>query len=390
MSQPASNSPNGTTHPTESKLESLPVQPSGDDSAKNTSNSPVGKGCNRPAAEARTDSVPEDSTAARESHPDRIARPPKLLDQVRHRLRVMHRMMSTEKQYVSWIRRYILFHRKRHPREMGKKEIEQFLTHLAVDGKVAASTQTQALAALLFLYKEVLKIPVETLEGVVRAKKPKRLPVVFSAAEANVVIAQLDGTSRLMASLLYGSGLRLKECLRLRVKDLDFERREITVRDGKGAKDRVTILPQRLIEPLRAHLDSVYHQHEAALEAGCGGVYLPQALERKYPQAPNQGAWQYVFPADQPSVDPRTGRRRRHHLGEGVLQGAVRRAIDRAGVDRHASCHTFRHSFATQLLLGGTDIRTVQDLLGHKDVRTTQVYTHVIGTNRLGVRSPID
>jgi integron integrase len=329
-------------------------------------------------------------TAGGHEHVASESRPPKLLDQVRNRLRVMHRAIGTEKQYVSWIRRYIIFHDKRHPREMGKKEIEQFLTHLAVNGNVAASTQNQALAALLFLYKEVLELPVELVENVVRAKKPKRLPAVFSASEATAVLGQLEGTPRLMASLLYGSGLRLQECLRMRVKDLDFARCEITVRNGKGAIDRVTILSRRLIEPLRAHLENVRQRHQAAMDAGYGGVYLPDALERKYPNAWTQWAWQYVFPADRPSRDPRSGKRRRHHLGEGMLQSAVRQAIDRVGVDRHASCHTFRHSFATHLLMAGTDIRTVQELLGHKDVRTTQVYTHVIGTNRVGVHSPLD
>jgi integron integrase len=324
------------------------------------------------------------------SKPDKQPNPPKLLDQVRHRLRLKHHAASTEKQYVSWIRRFILYHDKRHPRELGRKDIERFLTHLAVERNVASSTQNQALAALLFLYREVLEQPFEWLEDVVRAKKPKRLPVVFSKPEAEAVLLQLNGLNWIMAMLLYGSGLRLKECLRLRVKDLDFEQLEITVRDGKGAKDRVTILPRRVVTPLQEHLATVRQQHEIAIQSGYGGTYLPAALEQKYPRASLEWPWQYVFPAKHPSRDPRSGTYRRHHLGESVLQGAVKQAIARAKIQKHAGCHTFRHSFATQLLAAGTDIRTVQELLGHQDVRTTQIYTHVLGTNRAAVRSPAD
>lgn len=318
--------------------------------------------------------------------------PPKrrLLDQVRDRCRVRHLALSTEHAYVGWIRRFILFHGKRHPLEMGRAEIEAFLTHLAVNAHVAASTQNQALSALLLLYREVLQREFGWLEGVVRAKKPKRLPVVFSPEEAMAVLGQLQGVRWLMGVLLYGAGLRLEECLRLRVKDLDFERRQVTVRDAKGEKDRMTLLPGVMVDALKEHLVRVRERHERALREGCGGVELPYALARKYPQADREWGWQYVFPAERASRDPRSGAWRRHHYDPSFLQKAVRVAIRRAGITKHAGCHTFRHSFATHLVADGVDIRTVQELLGHKDVKTTQIYTHVLKLNGFAVKSPAD
>jgi integron integrase len=259
-----------------------------------------------------------------------------------------------------------------------------------VDGQVAASTQNQALSALLFLYREVLEQDFGWLKDVVRAKKPKRLPVAFTPEEAIAIIEQLQGVRRLMGLQLYGGGLRLMECLRLRVKDLDFERLQVTVREGKGKKDRVTLLPEAIIEPLQQHLIRVRQDHERALQRGFGGVELPHALGHKYPHAHRQWGWQYVYPAAQPSIDPRSGARRRHHLDPSYLQKAVAAAIRKLGIQKHAGCHTFRHSFATHLLAEGTDIRTVQELLGHEDVRTTQIYTHVLRQNGFAVRSPVD
>ncbi len=318
-------------------------------------------------------------------------KPRKLLDRVRDMLRVKHYSIRTEKSYVSWIRRYILFHGKRHPKDMGVPEIEAFLTHLAVEENVAASTQNQALSALLFLYTQVLdKDLSRDVIDAVRAKKPKRLPVVLTRDEAMAVLAALSGTSQLVARLLYGSGLRLIECLRLRVKDLDFAYRQIIVRDGKGQKDRVTILPAVLVDPLQAHLRRVRMIHQRDLDRGYGSVYLPYALERKYPSAHKEWCWQYVFPAQSRSTDPRSGVVRRHHLSESTVQKAVRRAARLAGIDKLVGCHTFRHSFATHLLEDGYDIRTVQELLGHKDVKTTMVYTHVLNKGGLAVRSPLD
>jgi integron integrase len=315
---------------------------------------------------------------------------PKLLDRVRDRCRVRHLSLSTEHAYVGWIRRFILFHDKRHPLQMGAAEASAFLTHLAVDGHVAASTQNQALSALLFLYREVLEQDFGWLDDVVRAKKPKRLPVVFSPEEAMAVIGQLQGIRWLMGLQLYGGGLRLMECLRLRVKDLDFERLQVTVREGKGDKDRVTLLPEAIVAPLREHLAHVQQEHERALREGYGGVELPYALARKYPHADREWGWQYVYPAAQPSIDPRSGARRRHHLDPSYFQKAVAAAIRNVGIQKHAGCHTFRHSFATHLLADGTDIRTVQELLGHEDVRTTQIYTHVLRQNGFAVKSPVD
>jgi integron integrase len=315
---------------------------------------------------------------------------PRLLDQVRNALRVRHLALSTEKTYVDWIRRFILFHNKRHPLEMGKEEIGAFLTHLAVEGKVSSSTQNQALSALLFLYRHVLEKEFGWLEDVVRAKTDKRVPEVFNHQEALAVLANLDGVHWLIGKLLYGSGTRVMETLRLRVKDLDFTRLQITVRDTKGNTDRYTLLPRTLIEPLKEHLTHVEQQHQAAMRAGYGGVELPYALARKYPQATYSWQWQYLFPAPQPSVDPRSKVRRRHHLHASTFARAMKQALRKAGLAKHAGAHTFRHSFATRLLERGQDIRSVQELLGHKDVRTTQIYTHVLKKNAWAVQSPAD
>ncbi len=315
---------------------------------------------------------------------------PRLLDQVRDKIRFKHYSIRTEHAYVDWIKRYILFHGKRHPQEMGKQEAEQFLSHLAVDRNVAASTQNQALSAILFLYKEVLEQDIGWLENVERAKRPARLPVVLTATEVRAVLAHLEGRYRLMANLLYGAGLRLMECVRLRVKDLDFEYRQITVRDGKGQKDRLTMLADVLIEPLQTHLADVKILHEQDLREGFGNVYLPFALERKYPNAGREWGWQYVFPASQRSVDPRSRIERRHHLDEQTLQRAFKKAVRAASITKPASCHSLRHSFATHLLMSGYDIRTVQELLGHKDVSTTMIYTHVLNRGGRCVVSPLD
>lgn len=315
---------------------------------------------------------------------------PRLLDQVRERCRVKHYSIRTEKSYVDWIRRFILFHSKRHPSDMGKAEIESFLTDLAVRGHVAASTQNQALAALLFLYKEVLQLELPWLDDVTRAKRPPKLPVVLTQTEARALLAQLDGVHHLVAALLYGSGLRLMEAIRLRVQDVDFERLEITVRSGKGNKDRRTMLPRSLVEPLRAQLDRVRVFHEQDLKYGVGPVYLPYALERKYPNAGHELAWQYLIAASKPAIDPRSGVIRRHHIGEKAFQRAIKNAVRAAGINKPATSHSLRHTFATQLLESGYDIRTVQELLGHKDVRTTQIYTHVLNRGGNAVRSPLD
>jgi integron integrase len=303
---------------------------------------------------------------------------------------MMHYSIRTEDAYVQWIKRFILFHGKRHPLEMGESEVEAFLNHLAVEGNVAASTQNQALSALLFLYKFVLDRPLRDRIDVLRAKRPRRLPVVLTRAEVRAILTQLDDHKHLMACLLYGSGLRLMECLRLRIKDVDFGQNHILVRDGKGQKDRVTLLPRSLIEPLESQIALVRRLHERDLGEGFGRVYLPHALAEKYPNADRQFGWQYLFPAPQRSIDPRTGIERRHHLGETALQKVIRGAVRRAGIVKPASCHSLRHSFATHLLEGGQDIRTVQELLGHKDVSTTMIYTHVLNQGPLGVRSPID
>jgi len=315
---------------------------------------------------------------------------PRFLEQVRHQLRMRHYSYRTEQQYLGWIRRYILHHGKRHPQTMGVVEVEAFLSHLAVDRKVAAATQSQALAALLFLYKHVLVVELPWLDNIVRAKKPIRLPVVLTFSEVRAVLAQLDGVYRLIASLLYGAGLRLMESLRLRVKDVDFEYGQITIRDGKGGKDRVTVLPQEIVPALQAHLVATRERHIIAMRDGYGGVELPFSLERKYPGAGQEWGWQYVFPAKTPIVWEGSQAPRRHHVHEDSVQRRVRDAVRAAGITKPASCHTFRHCFATHLLERGSDIRTVQELLGHKDVSTTQIYTHVMRRGAGAVRSPLD
>lgn len=314
-----------------------------------------------------------------------------LLEQMRAVLRFKRYSIRTEQSYLDWVKRFIRFHGKRHPRDMGADEVRAFLSHLAVEGNVAASTQNQALNALLFLYQQVLQLDLPYLQDVERARRPKKLPVVLTRQEAKALLAAIaQPTYALMGWLLYGSGLRLMECVRLRVKDVDFAYRQLTVRDGKGMKDRVTLLPDRLHEPLRLHLAKVKALHEEDLARGDGGVYLPFALERKYPNAAREWHWQYVFPAGKLSADPRSGAKRRHHVGEKNLQGAVKEAVRAAGITKPASCHSLRHSFATHLLEGGYDIRTIQELLGHKDVETTMIYTHVLNKPGLSVKSPAD
>ncbi len=315
----------------------------------------------------------------------------KLLDQVREVIRRKGYSYRTEQAYVSWIRRFILFHNKRHPREMGAREIEQFLTYLAVERRVAPSTQNQALQALLFLYREVLHRPIDQRLHFLYAKRPQRLPVVLSREEVRRVLDAMEGTPKLVAQLLYGSGLRLMEALRMRVQDVDFERGQLWVRDGKGFKDRVTVLPRSLVESLRAQIRHarLLFEHDRRLPHWAG-VSLPYALERKYPHAARSWPWQYVFPAPRLAQDPRTGTWRRHHLHEAVVQRAVRRAARLAGIPKRVTPHVFRHSFATHLLEDGYDIRTVQELLGHKDVKTTMVYTHVMQQGPAAVASPLD
>lgn len=317
-------------------------------------------------------------------------RPPKLLDQMRESLRARHYRPRTEETYCQWVKRFIFFHHVRHPAEMGEPEINAFLTHLAVKEKVSASTQNQALSALLYLYRHVLKREVGSLGEVVRARKPKRLPVVMTRHEVKAVLAQLGGDKWLMASLLYGAGLRLMECLQLRVQEIDFQSSEIIVRDGKGGKDRRTMLPQSLIPPLQEHLRKVKALHEKDLAEGWGRVQMPDALERKYPNAPAEWRWQWIFPQENRWVNPQTKEQGRHHMDESLIQKAVKDAVGRAGLTKRATCHTFRHSFATHLLEAGYDIRTVQELLGHSDVKTTMIYTHVLNKGPSGVRSPVD
>jgi len=315
---------------------------------------------------------------------------PRLLDRVREAIRTRHYSRRTERAYAGWIRRFVLFHGKRHPQEMGEAEVTAFLSHLATRRHVSASTQNQALSALLFLYRVVLGRDLGWLDHLVRAKRPTRVPTVLSRGEVTALLGELDGTARLVASLLYGAGLRLLEGLRLRVKDLDFERNEITVRDGKGRKDRVTLLPAAAREPLRRHLERVRRLHERDLARGLGSVALPDALARKYPTARRELGWQWVFPATSHYQDRATGERRRHHLHESVIQRAVKEAARRARVAKPATCHTLRHSFATHLLEAGYDIRTIQELLGHRDVSTTMIYTHVLNRGGRGVKSPLD
>ncbi len=316
--------------------------------------------------------------------------PPRLLDQVRGKIRLKHYSIRTEQAYADWIKRYILHFDKRHPKEMGAAEVEVFLTHLAVAGKVSASTQNQAKSALLFLYREVLEQELPWLDNVEQAKTPKRLPVVLTQAEVQAMLSRLQGAPWLMASLLYGAGLRLMECVRLRVKDVEFSRKEILVRDGKGFKDRVTMLPQTLLAPLREHVARVKILHEQDVLQGHGTVHLPYALAKKYPNAAHEWPWQYVFPATKHSTDPRSGTVQRHHVSEQALQRAVKQAVRDADLSKPATPHTLRHSFATHLLQGGYDIRTVQELLGHADVATTMIYTHVLNKGGRGVSSPLD
>ena len=315
----------------------------------------------------------------------------KLLDQVRAVIRLKHYSIRTEQAYVQWTKQFIFFHQKRHPREMGASEIQAFLTHLAVQKNVAASTQNQALNALVFLYREVLKMQPGEFGEFERAKRPAKIPVVLTKEETQRLLAGMKpGTLSLMARLLYGAGMRLMECLRLRIQDIDFEKNQIFIRDGKGQKDRVTMLPHSVKEELRHHQQRVKLLHETDLKEGFGRVYLPYALARKYPNADRQSGWQYVFPSSKRSVDPRSGEIRRHHTKEVTLQRAIKEAVRMAGIIKPASCHTFRHSFATHLLEGGYDIRTVQELLGHESVETTQIYTHVMQKPGLGVKSPLD
>jgi integron integrase len=316
--------------------------------------------------------------------------PPRLLTQMRERIRVLHYSIRTEQAYLDWVKRFIRWHGMRHPRDMGADDVAAFLSYLASERSVAASTQNQAKSALLFLYKQVLGVELPWLDEVVQARTPQRLPVVLTQAEVRALLMELDGAMWLVASLLYGTGMRLLEGLRLRVKDVEFARREIIVREGKGRKDRITVLPENLIAPLQAQMEVARRIHARDLEAGHGAVYMPDALERKYPASASAWGWQYVFPASRRAVDPRDGVERRHHVMEQSIQKAVGLAARRAGIHKPATPHVLRHSFATHLLQAGADIRTVQDLLGHADVSTTQIYTHVLMRNGHGVRSPLD
>lgn len=315
---------------------------------------------------------------------------PKLLDQLREAIRVRHYSIRTEEAYVDWVRRYIFFHNKRHPKEMGANEIAAFLSHLAIERGVSASTQNQARSALLFLYREVLAIEIAEMGDVIAAKVSRRLPVVLTEREVRELLLQMNGTMWLVASLLYGTGMRLLEGLRLRVKDVEFSRREIIIREGKGNKDRITVLPENLIAPLQAQIEKARILHNADLAAGLGAVYLPDALAVKNPSAAKAWGWQYVFPSPVRSEDPRTGKTRRHHLYEQSVQKAVKNAARAAGIDKPCTPHVLRHSFATHLLQAGYDIRTVQELLGHSDVTTTMIYTHVLNRGGKGIVSPLD
>jgi len=333
-------------------------------------------------------SVPGPPTLPAE--PPAISDPPRLLQRVRNAARQRHYSLRTEQSYVAWVRRFILFHRKRHPKDMGAAEVVAFLSDLAVRGKVAASTQNQALSALLFLYRHVLDRELEGLDAAVRARIGRTLPVVLTRDEVRTVLGHLHGTRRLQATLLYGAGLRLMECLRLRVKDLDFSRWQLTIRQGKGRRDRMTTLPRRLRGPLEQHLVEVRRLHQSDLEEGYGEVLLPYALDRKHPTAAREWLWQWVFPAARLARDPLSGRRARHHQHPTVLQRAVKQAARKAEISKRVTCHTFRHCFASHLLEDGSDIRTVQELLGHRDLKTTMIYTHVLDRGPLGVSSPAD
>ncbi len=318
------------------------------------------------------------------------AQQPKLLDRVRHKLRREHYSIRTEEAYVNWIKRYILFHNKKHPQEMNTPEIEQFLTHLAVEEHIAPSTQNQALFAILFLYRRVLEIELERPVDAVRAKQRVHLPVIMNKAEVARVIAAVPPQYQLIVQILYGSGLRLLEGVRLRVKDVDFGQHQIIIRSGKGGRDRDTLLPDSLIAPLQQQLHYVKALHQKDLSTGHGAVYLPHALAKKYPNASTEWAWQYVFPSHKLSKDPRSGIYRRHHISHSAVQKAVRQAAKNAKIAKHIGPHTFRHSFATHLLEAGYDIRTIQELLGHKSIETTMIYTHVIQRGGMAVRSPLD
>lgn len=331
--------------------------------------------------------VTEPIPILRSERPDRDTR---ILDAVRREVRARQLSLRTEEAYTGWIRRYLRFHRTSDPRSLGGEQVADFLVHLAVERRVSSSTQNQASSALLFLYREVLGIDVDPPHRVARPRTPRRLPVVLTPSEVRSVLGQMRGTQRLAATLLYGSGLRLLECLRLRVKDVDFERHEIVVREGKGHWDRITMLPEVASTALARHLRRVQDQHQQDVEVGAGWVQLPAALSRKYPNAGRERAWQWVFPGTRVHRDAATGRGWRHHLHESSVQRAVKEAVRRSGVGKNASCHTFRHSFATHLLEAGYDIRTVQELLGHQSVRTTMIYTHVLNRGGLGVRSPAD
>ncbi|MFE4106679.1 integron integrase [Almyronema epifaneia] len=317
-------------------------------------------------------------------------RPKKLLEQVRDAIRMKHYSYRTEQTYLQWIRRYILFHNKRHPNEMGVPEIEAFLTHLAVSEHVAASTQNQAFSALIFLYRHVLQMPLDERIDAIRAKRSRKLPTVLTPDEVRSVLQQMSGVHRLIVQLLYGSGLRLREAMQLRIKDLDFPQHQIVVRDTKGQESRITMLPTKLNHPLQEHLQDVKRLHQRDLDQGYGAVTLPFALARKYPNANRQWVWQFVFPASKRCKDPRSEAIVRFHLHESGLQKAVKLAVRQAGIQKRVGCHTFRHSFATHLLENGYDIRTIQELLGHKDVKTTMIYTHVLNRGGRGVRSPLD
>jgi integron integrase len=316
--------------------------------------------------------------------------PDGLLARLRVALELRHKSDRTVEAYVGWVKRFVQFHDRIHPARMGASEVTAFLSHLASVARVSSSTQNQALAALLFLYAQVLRRPLEPLGEIVHARRPSRLPVVMTREEVGALLARLTGTRHLMASLLYGSGLRLQECVELRVKDVDLRAGQVIVRRAKGMRDRAAPLPQSLVDPLRAHLYAVRQQHQADLAAGAGYVALPERLGVKYPNAAREWPWQWVFPATRMYLHNETGERRRHHLHETVLQRAVHTAALAAGIEKPVSCHTFRHSFATHLLDAGYDIRTIQKLLGHSDVRTTMIYTHVLGRGPLGVRSPLD
>jgi integron integrase len=342
------------------------------------------------AAPPQSQLGPAPSGAPPQPGPASSSSPLPLLERVRLAIRARHYSLRTEKAYLGWIRRFIFFHGRRHPDALGPPEVAGYLSHLASECNVSASTQTQAFAAILFLYRDVLGCDLKGLDGVVRAKHPVRIPLVLARDEVRAILRRMGGTPLLMCSLMYGSGLRLLECCRLRVKDVDFHRREITVHDGKGRKDRVTVLPDRLTTELRVQLRHTQNQYLADLDGQAGYVALPYALDRKYPNAAREWPWQWFFPASRTYVDPETQQRRRHHFHETVLQRAFASAVRAAGLAKPASCHTLRHSFATHLLETGCDIRTIQELLGHSDVSTTMIYTHVLNWGGRGVRSPLD